>query len=97
MGRMTSKYLKIGLLESQKDHHFKEIEKTKNKNEQNSSITTGFLLVTLREVEANRLVTKRSLIMRFGCMVGVGGVFMTKMAKNDHLQRKCYKLLKSLI
>ena len=76
MGRMTSKYLKIGLPESQKDHHFKEIEKTKNKNEQNSSITTGFLLVTLREVEANRLVTKRSLIMRFGVCGGCwGGVY----------------------
>ena len=73
MGRMTSKYLKIGLPEAQKDHHFKEIEKTKNKNEPNSSSKSGFLLVTSEEDEANGLATKRSLIMRFGMCGGCRG------------------------
>ena len=69
----------------------------KNKNEPNSSIKFGFQLVTLGELVANGLATKRSLIMHFGGVGGVGGAYVTKMAKCDHLQQKPYKLLKSQI
>ena len=69
----------------------------KNKNEPNSSIKFGFQLVTLGEPVANGLATKQSLIMHLGCVGGGGVVYVTKMAKCDHLQKKPFKSLKNQI
>ena len=75
------------------NENIKEIQKINNENEPNSSNKFGFQLVTLGEHVANGLATKQSLIMHLG---GVGGVvYVTKMAKCDHLQKKPYKSLKS--
>ena len=69
------------------NEHIKEIQKINNKNEPNSSIKFGFQLVTLGEHVANGLATKQSLIMHLGGVGGCGVVYLTKMAKCDHLQR----------
>ena len=79
------------------NEHIKEIQKINNKNEPNSSFKSGFHEVTLGEYVANGLATKQSLIMHFGGVGEVGGAYVTKMAKCDHLQKKPYKSLKSQI